>query len=730
MELSTNEAKKRRTSATKKNWCQYCNSFQTKIARHMTALHKNVSEVQKYLNLKSKKEKREFCKSIINSSNKIYNEKVLNHKSIGKMIPVKKTKAEADFTTHVVCSTCGGLFAKKYFYSHKTTCIKRLEMFGNQVKVPSSQAVNKHLNNKYQLLKERVIDNMNNDKIKLTILNDFLILEYGRRFLKCHMGSHQRNYVSNKMRSLSDLVLRVKKLKESVQDLKDCLDPLNFNVLCEAVKKWSKYNENNGICSIGSVPRRLCKSLKSCSQILWSEAIKDDTLSYQQQLECKTKHERFMSLMSSDWQMEINSAADKSLKIKKVLGEGKMPLEDDLVTYFEGLTKIIKKLTSQVTNEHSIKDFDNITQATLAFLIAFNSRRPGEVAHATVDNYKNIVFDADKTQNEPLAVFYVAATKNDTKVPIIVPHVTYIATEAILKCRSHFKIPGNILFSTLNGSAYNGSEVLSKFKSKLPLKKPDDFTANGIRHFWATMSQTDSELKKHMPKFLGHTLATHQKYYEMPLADIQLKLIGPVLKKKCLSSQSSIDSNLISNCKHFKEQKTDHVSPEKLPNFRIQPNIRIQPNRKSSLKRGNFTPNESEVSDQPDDTSEDPDFQLDTATLKKKNLLRRKNSQTFSSSSDDDSITSSLLIRQKNLWITPEKTELFESMPKTILGIEPAGRGKIKEVWENSKLIKLRHSLQTTRIEVSKYYTKKKKISTPIKKNLLVKVGVKDSTLD
>lgn len=41
-----------------------------------------------------------------------------------------------------------------------------------------------------------------------------------------------------------------------------------------------------------------------------------------------------MSLMETDWGMEINSAADKSLKIKRVLGEAKMPLEEDYSSIF------------------------------------------------------------------------------------------------------------------------------------------------------------------------------------------------------------------------------------------------------------------------------------------------------------------------------------------------------------------------------------------------------------
>lgn len=89
--------------------------------------------------------------------------------------------------------------------------------------------------------------------------------------------------------------------------------------------------------------------------------------------------------------------------------------------------------------------------------------------------------------------------------------------------------------------------------------------------------------------------------------------------------------------------------------------------------------------------------------------------------SDDCDSTESLsspVVRKKTRWITPEKEEIFEGLTKTVLGLEVPGRGKVKDVWENSRVIKKRHSLQMMRIEVSVYFSKKIRISTPVKKRL------------
>lgn len=82
---------------------------------------------------------------------------------------------------------------------------------------------------------------------------------------------------------------------------------------------------------------------------------------------------------------------------------------------------------------------------------------------------------------------------------------------------------------------------------KCHLKKPDDFTVNGLRHYWATVSQKNSDMKKHMPKFLGHTNLTHSKFYEMPLADIHLNVVGPLIRQQCLPSNSTTTNEDVAN---------------------------------------------------------------------------------------------------------------------------------------------------------------------------------------
>lgn len=49
--------------------------------------------------------------------------------------------------------------------------------------------------------------------------------------------------------------------------------------------------------------------------------------------------------------------------------------------------------------------------------------------------------------------------------------------------------------------------------------------------------------------------------------------------------------------------------------------------------------------------------------------------------SSDSSGISPLKIQKRNRWITPEKEKPLSGIPNTILGIQPASKGSVKDLW-------------------------------------------------
>lgn len=199
------------------------------------------------------------------------------------------------------------------------------------------------------------------------------MLEFGRRFLKGHMDLEQKNYVGSKMRSVADIYLRMNSIDNSILSLHyDCLQPKNFNTLCQAVQQWSGYNEESGSCQIGSVPRRISKNMKMYSCITVSESLRSEDISYEEQTKVKACHEKFKSLMENDWPIEISCASDKSLKKAKVAKEDKMPDEEDLIKFFEHMSTKIDKAINNLQTKTQILEYNNLTKyIILGYLIAF-----------------------------------------------------------------------------------------------------------------------------------------------------------------------------------------------------------------------------------------------------------------------------------------------------------------------------------------------------------------------
>lgn len=129
------------------------------------------------------------------------------------------------------------------------------------------------------------------------------------------------------------------------------------------------------------------------------------------------------------------------------------------------------------------------------------------------------------------------------------------------------------------------------------------------------------DVKRAFPKFMGHTNETHAKYYEMPLRDQHLSIVGPILYKQTAS--------------------------EKLG------------------------PNEDEITVEMGST---------------RNMMNETRTCSHLSISDEDNHISDVGVEstpprktKRNNWTTPEKNELMEKLPGTVLGLYRPGKGGIKK---------------------------------------------------
>lgn len=93
------------------------------------------------------------------------------------------------------------------------------------------------------------------------------------------------------------------------------------------------------------------------------------------------------------------------------------------------MKKSIENVTEKLFNSNNIEDYNALAKLLLAFLTAFNGRRPSEVTYATIENYLSTI---TPNVDGSLSVFTVLAVKNNVKVPIVVPKFVQTAINLLL----------------------------------------------------------------------------------------------------------------------------------------------------------------------------------------------------------------------------------------------------------------------------------------------------------
>ena len=150
------------------------------------------------------------------------------------------------------------------------------------------------------------------------------------------------------------------------------------------------------------------------------------------------------------------------------------------------------------------------------------------------------------------------------------------AVDCLLACRKDAGVSddNNLLFARpFCSSSHDGTKIIDEIKSKYKLKKPQHFTATGLRHHAATVSQLterDDTYTENLANFLGHDLAVHKQNYKIPLALIQKGQVGHKLLQMTVNNNqsdtnisptsSSPYSNYASNIDHLCSSKEDSTN--------------------------------------------------------------------------------------------------------------------------------------------------------------------------
>lgn len=382
----------------------------------------------------------------------------------------------------------------------------------------------------------KVFDLMNGDDIAFQAKKDLLIAHFGNSYLKKHKRERMAYACSTRMRELSRLLISFRKLIDNENiGLKDLLQPKHFELVLSATRDIVGYDPFKKTFKSPSLAMHLGTSLKFVCDELMHLIMKEDN-----GFRCKSDDERiswlknikcFKKLVQSRWNTELGSLANKDLQEKKWEKPLLLPLISDIKKFRDGILNMVNNCKQVfVNNEDNQNTYKDLVQCILSLLIIFNRRRIGDVQFLKIKDYeidrKSHCADFEKILTESEKILtksykrVVNRGKGSRPVVILVPEEVQGFIKILLENRNKYIHSDNDYIFATPGSTIKwgkGDVAIRNLSKKFNLENPLAISSSKLRIHIATVMQILSLTKqevKQFSDFMGHTLKTHEEFYE------------------------------------------------------------------------------------------------------------------------------------------------------------------------------------------------------------------------
>ncbi|KAK7464628.1 hypothetical protein BaRGS_00037828, partial [Batillaria attramentaria] len=347
---------------------------------------------------------------------------------------------------------------------------------------------------------------MNKDDVFSCITSDPLILGFGERmYSRKDVEENTPNQVSSHLREIGRLLKVLRQESQMrVKTISVAMEPANFDLLVHCIRKLGEYDDSTHLYGKAFLALRLGYSLKKCSQIKKSRAVRENDDAAEKEAE------RFDSLMTV---LAKTTLCLVSLFNRKRGGEVQRMKVDD---FEKGMVS-----SSRVHDPEVAKGFT-----------------------ATENKLINVL---DRVE---------IRGKFNRRVAILLTKEMVCLIRQVLDLRK--MVPGLVeaskyIFATPNGERpFRGSDVIREFAIEAGVSDLALFTATNLRKQIATLAQSMalSEWEQdHLATFLGHDIRVHRSVYRQPLDLLEKAKVAKVLMavnggmKPILGDSVSVDEN-------------------------------------------------------------------------------------------------------------------------------------------------------------------------------------------
>lgn len=545
----------------KQNCCFYCRKMQSKIARHLGTIHRNEPDVKKFLDLPPNNlERKRIIETIRRNGNFIYNTN--NNVNDGKLVVCRrprkdKPKNAKDYTA---CAKCKGFFAKTTIRRHFKRCTGYSSTHHRSVMVMGRAVIGRINPVAEETLRKVVFPVLREDEITRIIRYDELIIMYGNRLCRKYRKQYQHKLIRSHLRYLGRFLKIIKDINVQVTDMQSIYHPGFYEDCIKTVNKMSILDNTTNTYKVTTTPQLMGTLLKKVGNLLITQSIK------KKDYETKNDAEEFLALLIDDFPSSVNKAALEAQEENKRNKKTELPLMDDIIKLRNYLSEKRKILCEKLKETFCPDSWLELAKITLTSVQLFNRRRPGEIEHLLVKDFKNYVQvskDTDKdlfqslsNRAQEIAKKYVRFTirgKLMRTVPVLLSAELLKCIEIILKYRDDAHVPTkNVYLFGIPGynkkycKFLNACELMRRFSTECGAERPWTLRGTGLRKHVATisvaldLSENDiSDLAKHM----GHAITIHKEIYRQPIISRDIVRMSQVLEKAQGINSDSDESN-------------------------------------------------------------------------------------------------------------------------------------------------------------------------------------------
>lgn len=530
----------------KKNFCVFCHTLQSKIARHLENKHHNEEQVKDFLNLpKGCTERLHKIAIIRKEGNFIFNAtKEYNH---GKMITVRRPtqKTKQNGTNFVNCCYCNGFYARNNIRHHAQQCNGNEKSSSRNILQNARRALGRYHPETSRRMRIEILPVLQEDEITKAIRYDRAIILYGNSMCKKLVHQHQNIYIRGHLRLLGRLVLALRNRNSEINTLADAYAPQFYRIVIEALNDVAELDIKTNMYTHSSNASTLGTCLKKIGKIL------DVTYMMDRDLGKRKDVDDFMKIFEVDFSGTVNKVVTETLTKLKRQKRTILPHTSDIKSLSNYLKKKIEENSKILLKGFSYEAWKSLAEVTLTAIQVFNRRRAGETERILINDYKNYecacgIGSACKTSAQSNKTHnYVRFTirgKLNRTVPVLLDAQQMLkSTELLLKFRKDAKVPSSnpFLFGlpSKNSSHYKhlqACRLMRDFASACGAKNVSALRGTALRKHVATkcvdLNLSDNQVTR-MANFMGHHEHIHKEIYRQPVAKVDILEMSKILEK-------------------------------------------------------------------------------------------------------------------------------------------------------------------------------------------------------